>query len=117
MRTVYTDSELLFPDTRKLLGRVFNADVVDVFGTFEAGNFAYECRVQSGYHLVEDSVYVEPVTGADLDSTDGAGELVCTVLHNTVTPFIRYNLGDIVKIDSEPCACGRRPFPRRLRRL
>lgn len=100
LKTVYTDSEVLFPETRKLLSRVFKADVIDVFGSYETGNIAYECPSHSGYHLMEDSVYVE--------STPGDGELICTVFHNTVTPFIRYNLGDLVKLDSDPCDCGRK---------
>lgn len=104
---VFTDSELLLPETRSLLQRAFRTDVVDVYGSFETDNIAYECALHNGYHFVEDSVIVETVTGIDYQPTEGSGELVCTVLHNTVTPFIRYNLGDLVQILSEPCACGR----------
>lgn len=107
LKKVYTDSELFYPETRALLKRAFNADVIDVFGSYETDNIAYECSEHSGYHLAEDSVVVETVTDGNFQSVDGTGELVCTVLHNTVTPFIRYNLGDLVGISSEPCGCGR----------
>jgi len=107
LKKVYTDSELLFPKTRALLKRAFRTDVIDVFGSFETDNIAYECSVHDGYHLAEDSVIVEAVASANSQSADGTGELVCTVLHNVTTPFIRYNLGDLVGIESEPCRCGR----------
>ncbi len=107
LKKVYTDSEVLFPKTRALLKQAFRTDVIDVFGSYETDNIAYECSVHDGYHLVEDSVIVESIASTDSESTDGTGELVCTVLHNVTTPFIRYNLGDLVEIESGPCRCGR----------
>jgi phenylacetate-CoA ligase len=107
IRTVYTDSEILLPETRTLLREVFSADVIDVFGAFESDNIAYECSLHRGYHLAEDSVFAEVLADEGEESTDSAGELVCTVLHNTVTPFIRYNLRDKVRSVSGWCGCGR----------
>jgi phenylacetate-CoA ligase len=107
LKKIFTDSELLTSNTRALLMRVFKTDVVDVFGSYETDNIAYECSAHRGYHIAEDSVIVELSDQDVSEDADGTGNLVCTVLHNAVTPFIRYDLGDLVGISTEPCECGR----------
>jgi phenylacetate-CoA ligase len=109
-RLVFTDSELLLPDTRALLERAFGSSPIDVFGTFESDNIAYQCALRRGYHLAIDSVVLEIVRDGNPVPMGEDGELVVTVLRNRTTPFIRYNLRDIGRLSAEPCPCGL-PFP------
>jgi phenylacetate-CoA ligase len=110
VRRIFSDSERLSPDTRDLLESVFGAPVVDVYGSWEADNVAYECRWGRGMHVALDSVIAE-VVEEDRPAPVGAeGELVLTVLHNRFMPFIRYRTGDLARWLPESCPCGR-TFP------
>ena len=109
VRTVFTDSELLTPDTRALIEKAFNAPVLDVFGSFETDNIAYQCSRDSDYHVTTDSVIAEVIDAGEPVS-DGDGDLVVTVLRSRMTPFIRYNLRDQVRLLESSCDCGRQ-FP------
>lgn len=42
-RIVFTDSELLTPFMRHKIEQAFHAPVIDIYGTFETDNIAYEC--------------------------------------------------------------------------
>lgn len=109
-RRVFTDSELLSPDTRALLERAFGTAPIDVFGSYETDNIAYQCVERGGHHVTLDSVVLE-VCRSDGTSRPGeTGELVATVLANRTHPFIRYRLGDVGRFAAVPCACGR-AFP------
>jgi phenylacetate-CoA ligase len=65
------------------------------------------CGHSEGSHLAEDYAVVEavdPATGAPV--ADGArGQLVVTSLGRD-NPMLRYDLEDVVRIDSTPCPCG-----------
>ena len=106
---VFSDSELLMPDTRALLQKAFGP-VIDIFGTYETDNIAWQCGRNEGYHVAADSVLLEIIRDGRPAEVGEQGELVVTVLFNRRTPFIRYNLHDLGQFASEPCACGS-PFP------
>lgn len=110
-RLVFTDSELLTAESRRLIEETLGAPVIDVFGTWEAGNVAYQCDRRQGHHVAIDCAILE-VLAADGDPARPGedGRLVCTVLDNDAMPLIRYDLGDIAAQSSELCACGR-SFP------
>jgi phenylacetate-CoA ligase len=109
-RLVFTDSELLTPDTHALLEQQFHAPVLDVFGTFETDNIAFQCATGSGYHIASDCAVIEIVHDGKPVPPGEQGEIVVTVLANRTTPFIRYNLRDIGRLLPQPCQCGL-PFP------
>ena len=109
VRTAFTDSELLTPDTRALIERAFGAPVIDIYGSFETDNIAYQCSSESDYHVTTDSVIAE-VFNDGRPVLDRDGDLVVTVLRSRMTPFIRYNLRDQVRLLDAPCDCGR-TFP------
>lgn len=83
-------------------------DLYDVTSAGDTG-LAWDCPMHDGYHLWEDHVFaevVDPVTGEPV--ADGQiGELVCTSLTNSMWPLIRYRSGDLVRMSSAPCECGR----------
>lgn len=75
---------------------------------FEHGNVgdvtgSFECVAHDGLHAWEDTVLLEGIDGDD----DGRCELVATALNNHIAPLIRFRSDDIVRLTTEPCACGR----------
>ncbi len=109
-RIVFSDSELLMPDTRSLLQRAFGTAVVDIFGTYETDNIAWQCTRGDGYHVATDCVLLEIIRDGRPAAAGEQGEMVVTVLSNWTTPFIRYNLHDLGQFATQPCVCGS-PFP------
>ncbi len=109
-RIVFSDSELLMPDTRALLQKAFGTAVIDIFGTYETDNIAWECPRAGGYHVATDCVLLEIIRDGRPAQAGELGEMVVTVLANRTTPFIRYNLHDLGQFSTVPCGCGS-PFP------
>ncbi|HEY6456175.1 MAG TPA: hypothetical protein VIY90_12950 [Steroidobacteraceae bacterium] len=105
-RIVFSDSELLMPDTRALLQKAFGTVVVDIFGTYETDNIAWQCDGNGGYHVATDCVLLEIIRDGRPAEAGEQGEMVVTVLSNWTSPFIRYNLHDLAQFALQPCACG-----------
>lgn len=70
---------------------------------------AHECQEQLGLHIYEDAFLIEvlAIGGFEQVALGMPGELVITTLANEACPRIRYRTGDVVRIDSTPCPCGR----------
>ena len=73
---------------------------------------AGECGEGEGLHLTtaDHAVLelVDPVSGAPVALEDGAsGELVWTHLRREASPLLRYRSGDLGRVWTAPCACGR----------
>jgi phenylacetate-CoA ligase len=71
---------------------------------------ANECtEAREGSHLNEDQFLaevVDPETGEPLAEGE-EGVLVLTTLTKEALPLVRYWTGDITRLDSSPCVCGR----------
>lgn len=100
---LFTTSDMLYPHQRALIEKMFSAPVFDIYGCPEGGIISFECEKHQGYHLNQESAYVE-IVGAD---ASGLGRIVATPLFNYAFPMIRYETGDIGVITTEPCSCGR----------
>jgi len=94
---------------RRELQESWGCPVYDAYGANEISAAAFECREQSGLHLMEDAVLMEVLdveTGQPVAPGE-RGNLVATVFFRTLPPIIRYNLRDLGRIVSaERCACG-----------
>jgi phenylacetate-CoA ligase len=101
---VIPSGELLEPDMRATLERVFPAPVFNRYGSREVGLIAYECEQHQGLHLNQANLIVE-CSGAV--GADGLGEVVATLLYNRAMPLIRYELDDMAVWAPERCRCGR----------
>ena len=112
-KVVVTTAETLSAETRRLIGRAFRCDVIDVFGLTEIGMLAFECPRHTGYHLSEDTAVVELGQGG----TGEAQPLIVTNLELYAMPLIRYSAGDLAVPlpQAEACGCGR--TLKRLQRL
>src|SRR4030042_1678850 len=97
---------------RDEIEKVFGITALDLFGLSEVigPGIAMEClEGRNGMHIFEDHFLVEtinPQTGEVLP--EGAeGELVFTTLTKEANPLIRYRSGDVSRLITDPCRCGR----------
>jgi phenylacetate-CoA ligase len=87
--------------------------VADTFGMSDVwSTMAGECEHRGGMHLTTgDGALLElcdPGTGEAVPIEDGAaGELVWTHLHREASPLLRYRSGDLARVWTGTCACGR----------
>ena len=111
-RLVFSDSEILTPIMRENIKTGFEAEVFDIYGTYETDNIAYECKCHQGYHIAVDSVIMEFISNgnAKKQSRMKKARSLLLFLNNFAMPFIRYNLHDISSFSAQQCSCGR-TFP------
>jgi phenylacetate-CoA ligase len=109
-KLLFTDSEMLIPEMRRNIQAAFSKDLIDIYGTFETDNIAYECQEHKGYHMTTDCVIIEFIKDEKPAGSLEEGEIVVTVLNNFAMPFIRYNMHDIGCYSRSLCTCGR-TFP------
>jgi phenylacetate-CoA ligase len=97
---IMTTAEKLHPHHRDILEEVLGP-VYDCYGSREIQGYAYQCKEQKGYHIIEPNLIFE----AD-DFLEGTKEVVVTDLWNYAWPLIRYKIGDLIKGEFRQCACG-----------
>lgn len=98
--------EMLFPDTREEIRNAFSVKICNQYGCNEANSIAYECP-EGNLHCVANSVFVEILKNGKKVRNGLEGDIHITSLHNSIMPFIRYNIGDRGSIDYDTkCKCG-----------
>ncbi|MBI5441091.1 MAG: AMP-binding protein [Deltaproteobacteria bacterium] len=97
------------PSTKRALGELWGAEVFDDIGSSEISNFGFECVAHQGTHVVESMFYAECLDPDTLEPVEPGqvGELVLSNLCCESMPLLRYRMKDLVRFDTEPCACGR----------
>ena len=97
------------PQTKSRIETAWGAKSFDHAGASEVGAFSFECEIQpGGIHAIESEFIIEvldPQTGQEAGSGQ-TGELVITNLGRAGFPVIRYRIGDLVRLNLSPCACG-----------
>lgn len=111
IEAVISYAEVLEEPTRDRIAAAFDAPVVQIYQGAE-GMLGVTCRAGS-LHLNEDISLVELLDAGD--SLGATRRVVVTDLYRRAQPFIRYQLGDLLEIDDEPCECG--SAFRRIRRI
>jgi phenylacetate-CoA ligase len=93
---------------RNLIKKTFKSELLDVYGSTEAGYMACECSQHIGMHVLSWKVIVELIGDDNRVVPVGeSGKVVITDLFNKATPIIRYEgLGDYAVQKVEPCSCG-----------
>jgi phenylacetate-CoA ligase len=98
---------------REQIEAAWAATVSDSFGMSDVwSTMAGECRERVGLHLTTEGhavlELVEPGSDEAIALADGAyGELVWTHLRREASPLLRYRSGDLARVWTSPCACGR----------
>ena len=103
-------------EVRKLLAKGFGgAQICDQTGAGHSFQGA-ECReppeVYTGMHFTSADhcilELVDPKTKKNVEIEEEAiGEMVMTFLEWEGTPFMRYAYGDLLRVSTAPCSCGR----------
>ncbi len=108
---VATAAEWLTPGTRDQIAGTFNCPVRETYAASEFMGIAYSCD-HGRLHVNSDWVILEPVDEAYRPVPPGHASqtVLLTNLANRVQPIIRYDLGDSITVDPDPCPCGS-PLP------
>ena len=114
-RVIAAVGEVLTEEARERIGHAFGAQVYNLYGSYELGLIACECRETRELHVCDDHVLLEVLSNGRPALPGKSGELVATNLGAFAMPFIRYRLGDVVTKGLEVCSCGQ-PFST-LRRI
>jgi len=104
---IMTSSESLAVEERARIAAAFGGKVRDNYGWSEFVAIAYDCG-HGWLHVHADWIILEPVD-ADFQPTppgQTSQSVLLTNLANHAQPILRYNLGDRILVNPEPCACG-----------
>lgn len=108
LKVILTTGEVLMDEYRRKLEEVFQAPVYDAYGAGDGGILSHECPRREGFHITEEACVIEITDKHGNVLPDGqTGYVTTTDLENYVFPFLRYHVGDMAYIKSEPCSCGR----------
>jgi putative adenylate-forming enzyme len=104
---VVPSGETLAPSVRQQIESAFGSRVRQNYGASEMPVMAYDCG-KGGLHVNADWVIFEPVDESFQPVPPGqpSHKVLITNLANRVQPFIRYEMGDRVTVNPEPCPCG-----------
>jgi phenylacetate-CoA ligase len=98
------------PATKARIEAAWGARCYDHAGASEVGAHSFECQAQpGGTHAIDSEFIIEvvdPATGQPVEP-GAEGELVITNLGRVGFPVFRYRTGDVVRVDTAPCPCGR----------
>lgn len=109
--TLWSGGERLSPAMRAQIEDGFGAPLQNEYGASEALSIA--CEGSCGWlHVNADWVILEPIDADGRPTPPGelSASVLLTNLANRVQPIIRYDLGDRILVNPEPCGCGN-PLP------
>jgi phenylacetate-coenzyme A ligase PaaK-like adenylate-forming protein len=111
VREVWTGGEGLTAGVRTHVEQALDCPVRHSYGASEFLAMGWECS-HGRMHVNADWVILEPVDASNEPVAPGvlSHHLLLTHLANTVQPLIRYELGDQIRMGTEPCPCGS-PLP------
>ncbi|RCK78369.1 MAG: hypothetical protein OZSIB_1471 [Candidatus Ozemobacter sibiricus] len=106
LKAILTGSEMLLPEYREVIERVFRARVFDWYGQAECTCTLNECEAHEGMHINMEYGVCELLPDPRLPPNER--RIVATCLHNRAMPLIRYDTGDIaILAERTTCSCGR----------
>jgi phenylacetate-CoA ligase len=96
---------------RRTIRRVFECPVASSYGSTEAGYVFMECE-EGTMHQNVDACRVDmvPLPGfpeARSEAPGALGRIVATTFGSEWFPLLRFEIGDVGRVASAPCACGR----------
>jgi phenylacetate-CoA ligase len=106
LRAIFSTSEVLSTGQRRVIQRVFGTKVFNNYGLNDSGLSAFECREHNGLHIDPERSVLEVVNEHGKAVVEGAGRVLGTSLHNYAMPFLRYDTGDLGRLEARECPCG-----------
>lgn len=106
-RLIASGGGLLDNYTKKFIGDVFDAKIINVYASVEGELTAFEC-LYGNFHVQSDIVYLEILDkdGEHVNQED-VGQIAITRLVGKGTPIIRYiGLNDMARLKKGTCKCG-----------
>lgn len=86
----------------------WNIKLYSTYASTEMSTAFTECEHEIGGHHHPELIIVEALDDNNKPVENGVpGELTFTTLGIEAMPLVRFKTGDIVKLHTEPCACGR----------
>ena len=109
-KMIFHSSGILEDSWRNFIESALQTQIVDIYGSDEAGCIAWECGECSAYHLCSDMVIVEILKNGKPVRPGEEGQIVITNLNSHAMPFIRYLQGDVGRFSVKKPGC-KRGFP------
>jgi phenylacetate-CoA ligase len=107
VQVAFATGETLYPEQRREIEEVFGAPVANGYGARDAGFIAHECAEHT-LHLSSEHVIVELVGPSGEPVAPGdMGEIIVTHMATEDFPFVRYRTGDMARMSTASCRCGR----------
>jgi phenylacetate-CoA ligase len=104
VKKIMVAAEPLSPAKREKLERAWGAVVSDQFGMTEGALISVQSLEREGLHVWSDLFFCEVVnekTGEPAQDGEIGTMAVTPLFNNNVTPFLRWNSGDLVSMQSE----------------
>jgi phenylacetate-coenzyme A ligase PaaK-like adenylate-forming protein len=101
-------SEPLSDGARNLAQRAFGLPITNNYAAGECMALSTGCPQGHGMHLQMDWAILEVVDrhGQPVAPGQPGEKVLLTNLYNTLQPFIRYEIADVVTVSPNPCPCG-----------
>lgn len=98
LKTCIVTSEMCSDEEQAFISSAFGVPVANEYGISEVGVIGY--KTANFWECSDELFYLEVIDDEGTVLPDGAsGRLLCTCLYNLATPFIRYEVGDMVTLD------------------
>jgi phenylacetate-CoA ligase len=112
LRQVINMSEPLSEGAKRLVADAFGLPVTDSYAMGECMALSVGCPQGHGMHLQADWAVLEVVDRHHRPVEPGrpGDKVLVTNLYNTIQPFLRYEVEDVVTLSPGPCPCGN-PLP------
>jgi len=90
-------SEMCSPEDQKIIEQGFGIPCFNEYGASEFGIIGF--GQSNRWRISDETIFLEIVDEKGKQVKEGEmGKVVCTSLHNTGTPFIRYEIGDLARM-------------------
>lgn len=109
-KIIFTSGEITDAAQQRELESTLGCKTIDIYGTTEFKEVAYQCPAKTGYHINADTILVEFLNDNKPVGSGEEGDIVITSFKNRAMPLIRFDVGDRGTYDPRPCSCGN-PLP------
>ncbi len=107
LRAICTAGEMLTPEMKKYIEKIWNVDVYNFYGSTEAGNIAYSCKY-GNLHLADKYFQVNVIGHSTnfANQNTRLGNLIITTLCKQALPLLKYDTEDLASINyKHQCLC------------